>query len=396
MTPSRLLRSLAPLVVLAATLPVAHGLQRTGMEEFSELDPYTKGEPEVLEACGYASIGQFLWKSPDHTQHAAEHMGSPPTVWLECANFKLGSSLNTYEMPNDRPERAKLKAELARLKERMGRVRFPKRELDPWLRLHVWAQRCEETIDAFCAAFDLTEEDRARLTASENGQGKSLILLCERESEFNRYLQHYHGASSTITWSTPLGKGQFWGISSEYLKRNYANIEEAPLDAIMHCRLIAGLSDHMVSRYGASAYNTPHWFKSAVRHFLVRNVDHRYTVGNGMKSGHVRRDGEEEWEERVANLSKNDLAASVEEMFGWQDYSKMSTREHIVAWSRLKFLLTVAEGDRRGFLHDVLEVDGRSPEGRVERQVSALRERFGLTPEEFQKAWTRWVKKGSR
>ena len=113
------------------------------------------------------------------------------------------------------------------------------------------------------------------------------------------------------------------------------------------------------------------------------------------------REKDSEWEARVRNLVKNKFFASTEKLFACADYDALNTRDHLVAWSRVEFLLEREGADLRGFLDGI---NLRKPEGdattaaakTIERQRTALQKSFGLSPAELDEAWATHVKRNYR
>ena len=148
----------AVIVVPAGALP-QEGRGDPEVEQFEEVDPYTLGERELELRLGYERVGFFPWAAGQTTSDVREMMGGIEILWVETEHFRIGSSLKTYDIPGDKAERALLKKELARLKKRLGKLRAPRNELDPWLRLHLYAQRMEELYADFFERFSLSPSD---------------------------------------------------------------------------------------------------------------------------------------------------------------------------------------------------------------------------------------------
>src|SRR5260221_3805982 len=143
-----LARPYALLGALALSAAPARGApppqQEKPEEVFEKTDPYTRGAKEELARAGYASLGPFHWADGIETQDIEETFGGLRVLWVETAHFKLGSTLPTYECPPDDLEKTRLKDELARLGKRLPRARREAAKLDPWLRLHLYAQPLDE------------------------------------------------------------------------------------------------------------------------------------------------------------------------------------------------------------------------------------------------------------
>ncbi len=384
--------------VLLLAAPPARAQDETAMEAFEAVDPYTLGEKDAMARLGYATFGPFPWMQGDSTAAAQEQMGGIPMLWVETEHFKIGSSLNTYTLPGDREEKARLAQELERLGARLGKLKAPKRELDPWLRLHLFAQRAEELYAAFQRDFGLAPADYADVGPYLGQPRKFLLLLCERQSEYGRFLTTYAGGIHDLSHrfgSKQTGFG--FAINAEGLRGLWTETDGVPFDAVLASHVASGLANQLVDAYRGSDYRSPAWLVAAYGHVCSRRVDPRYPSGCGYAEGQSVREEDHEWEPRVANLVRNDFFASTEAMFGWLDSTPLTQRDHLVAWSKLQYLLTEAQGDRKGFLADVCPPDPKlwtdDPAALVKRQTAALAQRFHVTPQELDEAWSRWAAK---
>ena len=133
----------------------------------------------------------------------------------------------------------------------------------------------------------------------------------------------------------------------------------------------------------------------------VRRIDPRWVTSAGHDHRKNRRENDWKWEPRVRNLVNNDFFASTEEMFTWQEYADMNERDHMVAWSKLDWLMRIAKGDREAFLASMCTPSSTDGEAGTKaellaRQKRALLAHFGLTPQELDKAWARWVRRTYR
>ncbi len=392
----------AVLLVACCLLPRASAQTRPGegFEEFEEVDPYTKGEREALDRLGYVSLGVFRWQGAQFTKDVQEALGGTDMLWVETEHFKIGSSLTTYAFAPDADEKKLLAAELERLEKKTGRWRGKKKELDPWLRLHLYAQRAEELYASFCADFGLAPSDfepKKRILGQEH---KIKLLVCERESELSRYIAlNYPGYEQYefLGRVTPEA-GLFFGTSVEALRANWTKPEEQPIDTMLHCQVVAGLAAVFLEGFRNTYYVAPTWLPFAAGHVYVRRIDPRWVSSCGHSPDAFRREDDWKWERDVYSLVSNEFFASTETMFGWTGYDDMKMRDHMVAWAKLEYLLTVAEGDRKSFLMTLVT---RGPEKdekeeRLARQRRALSTAFRLTPEQFDEQWAAWVSKNWR
>jgi hypothetical protein len=370
-----------------------------GMEEFEAVDPYTKGEKELMDRLGYASFGPFQWRKGDTTTDVQRNMGGIPMLWVETEHFRIGSTLGTYELPGDRDEKNRVEEELDRLEERLGKLKAPKRKLDPWLRLHLYAQRAEELYDSFMEEFSLEPADFEDSGPHLGRSEKFLLLLCQRKSEYSRHMKTYLDVQSDTSyrWRWTGGTSGF-AVNVEAIRESWHMAEDKPYDSILYGQVVSALASGFVEGYRESQAGAPYWLSKALGHYMVRRIDPRWVSGIGTVAGQSIEEDDYKWEPRVRNLVGNDFFATTEEMFGWRLYTDMNVRDHMVVWSKLQYLLTEVDGDDRAFLTDVcLPPPTGSAEQRraamLQRQTAALQEHYGLTPQELDDSWARWVKK---
>ncbi len=131
--------------------------QDTSIEAFEDLDPYTKGKREALDRLGYVSLGPFPWADGHTSEDLRETLGGVSVIFIETEHFRIASSLRACVRSNDSAEKKLLKAEFARFKKRLGKFK-PGKELDPWLRAHLYAQRLEEIYTDFLERFGFVDE----------------------------------------------------------------------------------------------------------------------------------------------------------------------------------------------------------------------------------------------
>ena len=368
-----------------------------GMEEFEEVDPYTENDPEKMRALGYESYGPFEWLKGEHTPEVTEKIGAIPILWVETAHFRIGSSLNTYKIPGDRIEKDRLKDEIDRLRDKLGKLKAPKRELDPWLRLHLYAQRLEELYAAFLADFELTEADFADKGPHLGQKRKFRVLLAERKSEYARhaaqYLDFVNDSSYRFGWS---GAEMGFATNDETQRGFWVGVTGVPFDSVLYASVASSMAQVFVDAYRANDYGAPEWLRRGYSHFATRRFDERYMTDAGYLPGQNVGDDDWVWEPRVSNLVKNDFFVSTADAFAWTRETKLNKRDHLIAWSRVDYLLREAEGDRAAFLRAVcLPPPKGAPDvarnALVMRQSKALQDAFGVTPDELDEAWAEWV-----
>lgn len=368
------------------------------VEAFAEVDPWTGGEG--WERLGYVRVGSLLLPGPSTSEEVEQVLGGIPMLWVETAHFKLGSSLKTYRLQRDADEEQKLEAELDALGEKLGRFKAPRNELDPWLRLHLAAQRLEALYADFVATFELGD---VAFGPPAEGMGagpylgqkeKFLVLLLEKSGSLARYTRRFTESEQLFSYRYGFTDGgYFFGVAAESLRQNGYALD-APLHTVMAFGVVQNLVDGFRGTWGAA----PLWFKYGLGHRASRAIDPRWNLYEG-GSGHVdQRDDAWVWEPRIRGLVANEVYPSFEEMLGWAQWDQMKQRDHMMAWSRVTWLLERKQSDPRAFLMGVTEPPPEGqwevpPELRASRQAAAFVAAFGGTPAELEAEWVRHVKK---
>src|SRR5687768_15467506 len=147
------------LLGLAPLLSPVRAQEDSKPEPFEAVDPYSRGEPALLDRAGYVSLGPFPWCQGMTTDDLARELGGIPILWVETEHFRIGSTLSAYKVPSDRVERKRLEEELAAIRATFPDSKPSMAKLDPWLRLHLYARRIEAVYDEFQRAFSLRDAD---------------------------------------------------------------------------------------------------------------------------------------------------------------------------------------------------------------------------------------------
>lgn len=394
---SHLLAALpALLLLLAPGRASAQNEADTAAEAFASKDPYTKGEPARLERLGYRSLGPFQFLPNESTGAVRETLGGVEILWVETEHFKLGSTLTSYRFVEDAEERTALERELTLFAKRLGRPRPTRKELDPWLRLHLYAQRIELLYADFCARLGI-DESRFPPDAPYLGQReKFLVLICEQKSSLGRFLARYAGVQQDFFYRYPFPQGGFFvGISAEGLAQTSTG-----LDIALHTAVASGVVELFLDAYRENYDAMPAWLRFGLAHSFARRVDPRWVPGAGEVDG-THKEDYWRWDRRVLNLVQNDYFAPMSEMLGWRERSELNVRDHMIAWSKVEYLLELEGTDLAAFV-DALSP--RLPEGPPEklraelvaRQTAAFPAHLGITPDDFDRAFAKHVRRKYR
>lgn len=398
-------------IALAVALVAPHAPAQTPPESstpevFEAVDPYTKGKPEALDRAGYVSLGPFPLADGIPTSDVEETLGGLRVLWVETAHFKVGSLLHSYRRGTDDQEEKTLLAQLKRLGKKVPRIQPQARIVDPWARLHLYAQRLEDLYAEFQGFAGITDADFALPRppgadpAFPMGPGVHLgsemklsVLLLEKRTQVERVAKRWIQAGDSSFYRRRLPGGSWLFMASAEVVRDMGT----PLDSALHALVATGVSYTMSSAFRGALHVRPVWFEHGLALEQGRRVEPRWCM-------FVLRDSVDPddetwlWEQRLAALVHNDFVASWDEMLGWAA-TDLEARHHITAWSRVDWL---RETNAAGFTRllrafsDPAEEPGADPAAPgfpAQVQARRIQAVLGKTPAELDEAWRKWVRK---
>lgn len=364
-------------------------------EEFEKVDPYTRGNDAALAKLDYAQFGPFLFFDKVTTEKVEEALGGVRVLWVETPHFKIGSCLRTYKQDGDPTEDKKLEDECRRFRSRLPSARTPSNKLDPWLRLHLFAQRLEDQYADFQRRFGIAPAmvPATDTTARAGTHAKIAVLLTDRQSAVARFYKTFFALDTDQwrRWRTNEHTAIF-AISVESLKTfTYER------DADLHATVASEMAQTFLESFREGALPPPLWLGAGLGHFYARGVDER----SAMMAG-ATRDKDDltsyNWEPRVYGLAYNKVAKPWKDMALCSDWGELKAQGHLVAWSRVSWLLARKDTDLRAL---ALALTSGAPDvpdaerARVEadRHAAAFKSVFGKTLDELDAEWRRYVLK---
>lgn len=393
-------------LVLAMLAPRALAAQSQSSQDreeaFEPVDPYTKGERAAIDKAGYVSFGPFLLANGVKSQDVEEALGTKEIHWLETEHFRIGSTLRSYKYRGDPREDKKLDDEVKRLRAKLPTVKPGKNKLDPWLRLHLYAARCEAAYADFLLRFDVRDAafaDGERGKSGYMGDGpylgmemKFTVLLAEKKSSTGRFFKHFCGIEPAAWQRQFLDGSMCLGIDAETL-REYGFDTDAAMHATVASELVLGF----VESFRKIGLDAPRWFEAGLAHAAARNVDPRYALSaaGAMRTDQAPTEDDWSWEPRVYGLVFNKAAKPFATMMAWTQWDELKGQGHLIAWSRATWLVGRKDTDLHAFLMAITE-DARGIEGDRaaalrERQTAALEKATGKKLDEIEAEWRQHV-----
>ncbi len=406
------LLALAPLSYGQGEIPPEgdDGSATKGEEKFEPVDPYTRGNDAALAAAGYRSLGPFVVFSGRTTSEITQDLGGIGLIWIETPHFKLGSSLGTYKLKGDSEEKRRLTLECKRLKARLPTVKPPTKEVDPWLRAHLYAQRLEELYAEFLLSTGFADADfppaakRTGDSADKMGRGpylgqpeKFVVLLAAKRSTLGRFTQWaFRDRQDYIVRRWIDGGGMFVGVSAESLKPHTEG-----LDVAIWCYASNLLVHVFLEGFRDASYCVPAWWVQGMGHSFSRRIDPRWNIQGGDVENAQRLEKHYVWAPRVRALVENGACSSWQEMMAYPAGEEIPSHEQMVVWSRAEFVLGLGPECVRAWILALTEggnpaLQRASPEDGarilLERQALANTSALGMDAATLEREWINWVK----
>ena len=322
---------------------------------------------------GVVGYGPLAWADGKRTADIEKVLGEGRVLWMETEHFKFGSNFGFARAPKDPKARRLLKGELKRLHKKCKKVPTSASKLDPWLRLHLYAQRAEELYDEFA---DLAGRPHGERRLGE--KQKLLILLFEKKSDLARYFKSFCGRETQQTQ-----RHTHYGTGHRSLVMT-AEGDDGPRDSE---------TTHAQFRYFAmqmfmdAAGGGPLWLQYGLGHVYEREVPCNM-INCGVRADEsVDLASQYEWGKKIRKRVKFEgLVVPFEELTTKTDLGYYG---HVQAWARVEWMLQ----DRARFAEFLGAVLGKPSRA---RQVAALAGVYELEPAAFDAAWRKWCAKNYR
>jgi hypothetical protein len=361
-------------------------------------DPYTDGEPKLMADAGIVAYAPFPWADGQRTTDVDRVLGERRILWLETAHFRIGCNLASAPMPVPQDQRKYLLDELKRLKKKLPRIDDKPKRLDPWLRLHLYAQRAEELYAEFQQLCSVTDADFG--AGTEPGKGKYLglpdkylLLLFQKKSDLARYLDRFCGVQGERSYR------YYHKRSNQMLAAIAAEGLEGADEFGLLSHTIYSLANNLVISYQGYWYELPIWFTEGLSHWYSRRVPTEFVNVVAKDDEALNEEQQHEWAPKVrrrAAFSRGWLTFA--QLDGLAQHADCSYQAHIMAWSRVDYLMSVDHAKVGRMLVGLkslpMATDGTVAPGAVQAQEARLlAELFGLDGAAFDQRWRDFVLK---
>jgi hypothetical protein len=361
---------------------------------------WCRSDPELLAAAGLVSHGPFPFGNEDSARVDAL-LAVNDIRWIESKHFRIGFALGSHKVKQE--EKAKIRAELTRLAQALPKVDPKTKVLDPWLRAHLYAQRCEELYVRFLELMRVKEEAFPPVPRQWDRQGKYMgegpylgerekyeVLIVPAEASHVQFLKTHFGLLIKQT--------QRWNILSRDCLIVAIHTAEGGLreDQALHGHVAFNLAINFLDGYKHYSYETPIWIREGLAHFMEREISPDFNSFDSSEGAVAAKTSKSNWEPEVLKLIAGGEAPRMAELVALKGYAELELPHHFATWSMIDFLLrTNPEGfaclnDR---LHGNVDEQG-IPDGSAMEDLhrEAFRDCLGLGYPEFDRAWADWAR----
>ncbi|HEX6810989.1 MAG TPA: hypothetical protein VF384_05130 [Planctomycetota bacterium] len=363
------------------------------------VDPYTGKDAAAMAAAGVVSYGPFAWANYS-TAEIDNVLGERRVLWMETAHFRLGLTLRSASWPEEQGEKKALQEELKVLRKRLPKVPERPKKLDPWLRLHLYAQRVEAAYAAFLKLINASDADfpakggKPREGAYLGLPDKFLVLLFQKKSDMARYMDRFCNRKDDT--SARFYHDKTYQLSVAVAAEGLEGFNEAGL----HGHVIFAVFHNLVNGYNGFYYPLPLWLDEGLAHWYSRKVP-TDTINCQIRDDEaVAEDKQNDWPVKVRRRAQHEGAViKFEKMAAWENWEEMGYHAHAQSWSRVDYLMNL-DPEKVGLLVRELKSLPPSTASYTEQgaQVRTMAQKlmfdlFEMDAATFDAKWRDWVLK---
>ncbi len=384
--------------VLALLLLASAGFAQKSKDK-KDLCPYCKNDPALMAKAGM-DHGPFDFGEKG-IQSAELLLAAFDIKWIQTKHFRLGFVLGPWKVKDE--ERKKIKAELERLAVALPKIDPKVQILDPWLRAHLFGQRCEDIykrVSEILGVDDSMFPDGSKpwdMKGKYMGEGPFLgekgkfeVLILPSESAVASYLKGEFGLGTKLT--------QRWNITRRDTLTLVVNTQQGQLreDWALHGHLGFNLAINLLDALKHYSYDTPIWIREGLGHFVEREISPKWNTFDSSEGSVGEISHKEKWEPEVRKLAVSGDAPRMAELISMKDYADLNLPRHYTTWSMVDFLMRT---NPKGFaclndaLHGRVNAKGISDGSNLgDHHRESFKTCLGYASyQEFDEAWSAWV-----
>lgn len=395
-------RALAAAALLFATAPAP--AQARAAVPAGGVDPYTRGDAALMAKAGYVSFGPFPFGHRCTSDEVGALLVDEQLLWVETAHFRIGCSLPDLPLSGDkdREQMAKLGEELQRLALRLPGIRGKTAGLDPWLRLHLTAQRAEDVyrdvqqvLGCSDADFPAAPGDDPRQPSTYRGRGpflgnpeKFTVLLVQRSVSLQRFTAAYHGlgtSRATVHHDHEFGSA-FVGLAVE------SDGGRLRHDLALRKQLTFHVAQNLYNSFRSYRHNLPAWLINGLCQHHARRVTTRFPVFDLRSTADP--DGKQyaTWDKRATLLMRERRFEPLGTFCLRMDVHGFHLDDHLQSFALVGWLLAEHPTGLREFLQRMKDPFPDlhrfpTPEELAARQHQAMLHCFGCDAAQLDERW---------
>ncbi len=360
--------------------------------------PYCHADPALMKAAGIVSHGPFAFGKSDTTKVDA-FLVTSRIRWIETDFFRFGFGLEEYKIKPE--EKKKYVAELTRLKQVLPEVKPDIGILDPWLRIHLFAQRGKDILDKYLTIINGKDvkfaDGSGTWQGTYAGEGPYLGMKEKYEWLVLR-TEAAHTQFLTENFGLQLKVGHREHNIARGVLGYYCHGQEGQLmdDQALFGNLAFNLTHNLLDGLQHYNYDTPVWFHEGFAHWMEREINPRYNTFDSGEGGIADMTRKADWKPEVLKLIAGGDCPHLAEMMGLKSYAEFKLPHHFTTWSMVDFLIKTQPENFGKFIWAMkANVDAKGiPTGANLPDFfrAKFKEHFGFSYPEFEEAWRTWAK----
>lgn len=383
-------------VLALAVVALGWGVEGNFQKGGKDTCPYCKNDPELLAAAGLVSHGP-IELGPEGSENFAETFPASQWLFLESKHLRWASSLSSESVKTK--DRERLEGELDRLRALFPEIPKKVKRLDPYLRIHLLAQRGEDFYARFQKLLGVTDADFPERRTVEGPymgdglylgeRGKFEVMVHVSRATHKMFTSKYMGVAVTdsLRWH--------FDDAHKVIASIPAVDSDIRYDRFLHPHLVHNLAHNFLCAYKHWSYDPPIWLDEGLAHAMEQEIHHEFHTLDGEEGSMSDNKGPGDWDKELAKLERRGKLTTFAKLMRIQAFGELSLDDHVSAYGLVRFLIDEKPEEFAAFigaLKGLLDETGR-PDGSdlLGVQRAQLKEIFGWTAAQLDAAWIEWI-----
>lgn len=396
---TRITQLLSALLLFAICAPDATAQRNKEKKNAPENCMVCEGDPEAMAFGKIVSHGGFDFGRTD-TDGVDKLLANLDIRWIESEHFQIGFAGPPYKVSTN--EKKPVLAELTEMLTLFPEIKPKQKVLDPWLRAHQYAYRCEKMYTRFMEIMEVTQDDFPKGIEQWDGIGtywgegpylgqrhKYEILIVPAEGDLSAYLSDQFGLQTKMTnrWNVV----EFDTISvTMHLREG-----DRKKDMALHGHVAFNIAHNLLDGFKHYSYDTQIWLHEGLGHYFERKIspkNNSFDSGEGSASITSKK---ADWKAEVLKIIRTGEIPRMAELVSIKNYADLSLSDHYVTWSMVTFLIEMhptAFANINKTIHGRLAANGLQDSSNLnDIHREAFKEELGMSYNDFDSAWREWA-----